>query len=124
MNSGEQICSQEETRGLNAERPVRESPVAAVFGTTISPYLFFWQASQEVEEVRNTRSEKPLKRAPSQATEQLTRIRVDTFFGMAFLMWSHSSSLERNLWMRRSFLRLFANQLASMTVMDDSPATS
>jgi Mn2+/Fe2+ NRAMP family transporter len=45
----------------------------AVLGTTISPYLFFWQASQEVEEVRNNRGEKPLKRAPLQAPEQLAR---------------------------------------------------
>ncbi len=57
--------------------------LVAVLGTTISPYLFFWQASQEVEEVRNNRGEKPLKRAPSQAKEQLGRIRVDTYLGMA-----------------------------------------
>jgi len=56
----------------------------AVLGTTISPYLFFWQASQEVEEVRNNRGEKPLKRAPLQAQEQLGRIRIDTYLGMAF----------------------------------------
>jgi len=37
-----------------------------------------------VEEVRNNRGEKPLKRAPSQAQEQLRRIRVDTYLGMAF----------------------------------------
>src|SRR5712691_13163660 len=55
-----------------------------VLGTTISPYLFFWQASQEVEEVRNNRGEKPLKRAPLQAQEQLGRIRIDTYLGMAF----------------------------------------
>jgi NRAMP (natural resistance-associated macrophage protein)-like metal ion transporter len=58
--------------------------LVAVFGTTISPYLFFWQASQEVEEVRNTHGEKPLKRAPSQVTAELARIRVDTYLGMAF----------------------------------------
>ena len=57
--------------------------LVAVLGTTISPYLFFWQASQEVEEVRNNHGEKPLKRAPSQAQEQLKRIRVDTYLGMA-----------------------------------------
>lgn len=57
--------------------------IIAVFGTTISPYLFFWQASQEVEEVRNTRGEKPLQRAPYQAPEQLARIRIDTYLGMA-----------------------------------------
>ena len=57
--------------------------LVAVLGTTISPYLFFWQASQEVEEVRKNRGEKALKRAPVQARTQLGRIRVDTFFGMA-----------------------------------------
>jgi NRAMP (natural resistance-associated macrophage protein)-like metal ion transporter len=57
--------------------------LVAVLGTTISPYLFFWQASQEVEEVRNHHGEKPLKRAPSQAPEQLQRIRIDTYLGMA-----------------------------------------
>ena len=36
--------------------------LVAVLGTTISPYLFFWQASQEVEEVKNHRGEKALKR--------------------------------------------------------------
>jgi NRAMP (natural resistance-associated macrophage protein)-like metal ion transporter len=45
--------------------------LAAVFGTTISPYLFFWQASQEVEEVKNNRGEKALNRAPIQAEAQL-----------------------------------------------------
>jgi NRAMP (natural resistance-associated macrophage protein)-like metal ion transporter len=57
--------------------------VVAVLGTTISPYLFFWQASQEVEEVRANHGEKPLKRSPSQAQEQLGRIRIDTYLGMA-----------------------------------------
>ena len=57
--------------------------LVAVLGTTISPYLFFWQAAQEVEEVRGNRGQKPLKRAPSQAEEQLGRIRIDTYLGMA-----------------------------------------
>ena len=56
----------------------------AVLGTTISPYLFFWQASQEAEEVRTTRGEKALRRAPRQAFTQFSRIRTDTYFGMAF----------------------------------------
>lgn len=56
----------------------------AVLGTTISPYLFFWQASQEAEEVRNNREEKALKRAPVQAEAQLQRIHIDTIIGMAF----------------------------------------
>ena len=55
----------------------------AVLGTTISPYLFFWQASQEVEEVKKNRGEKALKRAPRQAPAQLGRVRADTYFGMA-----------------------------------------
>jgi NRAMP (natural resistance-associated macrophage protein)-like metal ion transporter len=55
----------------------------AVMGTTISPYLFFWQASQEVEEVKNNRGEKALKQAPRQAPAQLERIQTDTYVGMA-----------------------------------------
>jgi NRAMP (natural resistance-associated macrophage protein)-like metal ion transporter len=58
--------------------------LTAVLGTTISQYLFFWQASQEVEEVKSNRGEKPLKRAPVQADRQLDRIHLDTYFGMAF----------------------------------------
>ena len=58
--------------------------VVAVFGTTISPYLFFWQASQEVEEQRATRGEKPLRAAPEQARRSLRRIKIDTYVGMAF----------------------------------------
>jgi Mn2+/Fe2+ NRAMP family transporter len=64
----------------------QESFVAliAVLGTTISPYLFRWQASQEAEEVKNNRGEKALKRAPGQTNAQLQRIHVDTLVGMAF----------------------------------------
>jgi NRAMP (natural resistance-associated macrophage protein)-like metal ion transporter len=58
--------------------------LVAVLGTTISPYLFFWQASQEVEEVTQNAGEKPLKAALSQAPKQLDRIRIDTYVGMAF----------------------------------------
>ena len=54
----------------------------ALLGTTISPYLFFWQASAEVEEVHHVPHEKPLKRAPEQAPAELSRIRIDTFLGM------------------------------------------
>ncbi|MDB5300699.1 MAG: Mn2+/Fe2 transporter, family [Phycisphaerales bacterium] len=55
----------------------------AILGTTISPYLFFWQASQETEEIRQSPEEQPLKVAPQQAREQFSRIRFDTYFGMA-----------------------------------------
>jgi NRAMP (natural resistance-associated macrophage protein)-like metal ion transporter len=57
--------------------------VVAIFGTTISPYLFFWQAAQEVEEVEQDDDAEPLRKAPSQAEGEFKRIRLDTFFGMA-----------------------------------------
>ncbi len=56
--------------------------LVAIFGTTISPYLFFWQASQEVEEVRAIAERKPLVRAPRQAFDAFARIRADTLTGM------------------------------------------
>jgi NRAMP (natural resistance-associated macrophage protein)-like metal ion transporter len=58
--------------------------VVAVFGTTISPYLFFWQASQEVEELKATEDEAPLKEAPEKAQSHLQRIKIDTYIGMGF----------------------------------------
>jgi len=58
--------------------------VVAVFGTTISPYLFFWQASQEVEEQRAAKGEEPLKAAPEQARSSLQRIKIDSYVGMGF----------------------------------------
>ena len=56
----------------------------AVLGTTISPYLFFWQASGEVEEVNKNAAAKPLKHAPEQAPRETNRIVWDTYVGMAF----------------------------------------
>ena len=58
--------------------------LTAVFGTTISPYLFFWQASVEAQEQKAAPREKPLKIAPSQAPAQLDRMRSGTYLGMAF----------------------------------------
>ncbi|MEI9890504.1 MAG: divalent metal cation transporter [Caulobacteraceae bacterium] len=58
--------------------------VVAVLGTTISPYLFFWQAEEEVEETKERPGAIPLNRAPSQAKAEFHRIRVDTYIGMAF----------------------------------------
>ena len=58
--------------------------LTAVFGTTISPYLLFWQASVEVQEQQAAPREKPLKRAPHQANAQLQPMRADTYLGMAF----------------------------------------
>jgi Mn2+/Fe2+ NRAMP family transporter len=56
--------------------------VVAIFGTTISPYLFFWQASEEVEEVKKDPAAEPILKAPDQAPRQLQRIRLDTIVGM------------------------------------------
>jgi len=57
--------------------------IVAVFGTTISPYLFFWQAAQEAEEVNDPdNARRPLKRKPSQGRDALQRIRIDTVSGM------------------------------------------
>jgi NRAMP (natural resistance-associated macrophage protein)-like metal ion transporter len=58
--------------------------LVAIFGTTISPYLFFWQASQEAEDQRVDPHAKPLKKAPEQAPKAFERIRADTLIGMAF----------------------------------------
>ncbi|MYN18252.1 divalent metal cation transporter [Rugamonas sp. FT107W] len=58
--------------------------MVAVFGTTISPYLFFWQASQEVEDMQANPQAQPLVKAPGQAGASFLRIKVDTVIGMGF----------------------------------------
>jgi Mn2+/Fe2+ NRAMP family transporter len=57
--------------------------IVAIFGVALSPYLFFWQASQEVEDQRVDPVRKPLVEAPRQASGALERIRLDTYIGMA-----------------------------------------
>ena len=57
--------------------------IVALFGTTISPYLFFWQSSQEAEEIANSRH-RPIKQEPRSAKRQFQRMRFDTLAGMAF----------------------------------------
>jgi Mn2+/Fe2+ NRAMP family transporter len=54
-----------------------------VLGTTISPYLFFWQAEEEVEQQKETPQSDPLIRSPEQAPAAFYRIRIDTLVGMA-----------------------------------------
>jgi len=58
--------------------------ITGVFGTTISPYLFFWQASEEVEDMLRRRGEAPLVRDPAAARSELRRIRWDTWSGMFY----------------------------------------
>ena len=64
--------------------PAYITTVVAVFGTTISPYLFFWQASQEVEDQIADPHAHPLIRAPQQAPANFRRIKIDTYIGMGF----------------------------------------
>ena len=64
--------------------PAYLTAVVAILGTTISPYLFFWQAEEEVEEVKERDGAWPLQRAPIQAPREFARIRLDTYIGMAF----------------------------------------
>jgi NRAMP (natural resistance-associated macrophage protein)-like metal ion transporter len=58
--------------------------IVAVFGTTISPYLFFWQAAQEVEEIKADPAASPLAEHPDGARRHLRRIKIDTYIGMGF----------------------------------------
>lgn len=74
----------------------------ALLGTTISPYLFFWQAGQEIEEERRTHS-KPLYVAPRKAGPEMSRIRQDTLIGMVFsnivsifIVWAAAATLNAN----------------------------
>ena len=60
------------------------SMVVAVLGTTISPYLFFWQASQEVEDNNRRPEAADLRSHPAYAAEHLSRIKQDTYVGMIF----------------------------------------
>jgi Mn2+/Fe2+ NRAMP family transporter len=58
--------------------------LAAIFGTTISPYLFIWQSSQEAEDQRVDPDKRPLREGVGPNSPELGRIRLDTMVGMAF----------------------------------------
>lgn len=58
--------------------------VVALFGTTISPYLFFWQTSEEVEDMQIKPRDESLKQDPRKAKKELRRIRWDTWSGMLY----------------------------------------
>jgi NRAMP (natural resistance-associated macrophage protein)-like metal ion transporter len=77
--------------------------IVAIFGTTISPYLFFWQSAQEVEEIDAVKRKKALIAAPRQAKGAFARIKIDTFSGMAIsnfiaiaIMLSTAATLHAN----------------------------
>ena len=56
--------------------------IVAVLGTTISPYLFFWQASEEAEDERIDEAAHPLTEAPEEAPAEIRRLEIDTYVGM------------------------------------------
>ena len=58
--------------------------LTAILGTTLSPYLLFWQASEEVDELELHSEQGPLKRRPKEADQELSRIAADTNIGMIF----------------------------------------
>lgn len=58
--------------------------IVGIFGTTISPYLFFWQASEEVEDMQLARGAPPLSKDPESAPAELSRIAWDTWSGMFY----------------------------------------
>lgn len=77
--------------------------VVAIFGTTISPYLFFWQSSQEVEDEEADAEAGPLTENPEQADRELNRIGWETWVGMAlsnliafFIMLTTAATLHAN----------------------------
>ncbi len=77
--------------------------VVAILGTTISPYLFFWQSSQEVEDEEGDASAGPLNTHPDEAPVQLARINWETGIGMAisnlvafFIMLTTAATLNAN----------------------------
>jgi Mn2+/Fe2+ NRAMP family transporter len=57
--------------------------IVAILGTTISPYLFFWQAAQEIEDA-DARGQRPLRRDHASATAEFRRMRIDTWGGTGF----------------------------------------
>jgi NRAMP (natural resistance-associated macrophage protein)-like metal ion transporter len=58
--------------------------IVAVLGTTITPYCFFWQSSQEAEDERIDPLAHSLIEAPDEARAQITRMRIDTYVGMGY----------------------------------------
>ena len=58
--------------------------VVAVLGTTITPYCFFWQSSEEAQEEQIDPAAHPLREAPEEAPAQISRIRFDTYVGMGY----------------------------------------
>jgi NRAMP (natural resistance-associated macrophage protein)-like metal ion transporter len=58
--------------------------LVAVLGTTISPYLFFWQAAEEAEDEHGSADPRPLREHKREAPKEIARIEFDTYSGMIF----------------------------------------
>ena len=58
--------------------------IVAVLGTTITPYCFFWQSSEEAEDEEIDPAAHRLIEAPGEAPSQIRQIRIDTYLGMGF----------------------------------------
>jgi Mn2+/Fe2+ NRAMP family transporter len=58
--------------------------VVAVLGTTITPYCFFWQSSQEAQEERTDPAAHTLLADPEEAPAEMGRMRFDTYIGMGY----------------------------------------
>jgi Mn2+/Fe2+ NRAMP family transporter len=58
--------------------------IVAIFGTTISPYLFFWQATQEAQDASTSRRNAGAPPSPKDSRAHLRRIKWDTYIGMGF----------------------------------------
>ena len=82
--------------------------VVAVLGTTISPYLFFWQASEEVEQMKSQPGGRSIRKEPGKARAELGRIGIDTYVGMGF------SNLVAFFIMLTSALTLHAHGITSI----------
>src|ERR1700719_1896665 len=77
--------------------------IVAVLGTTISPYLFFWQSSEEAEDERVDPTARPLTERPEEAPREIRRIEIDTYVGMGlsnlvafFIMVTTAATLHAN----------------------------
>ncbi len=92
-STGRMRCVRWSFRGSAGTRPMRRRSVA-ILGTTISPYLFFWQAEQEIEEAHRHHA-KPLCIAPGEASTEFSRIRFDTLTGMGSAISSRWRSFSR-----------------------------
>ena len=75
--------------------------IVAVLGTTMSPYLFFWQSSEEAEDERTTDGAEALVDFPGQAVKEFHRIRLDTYIGMGLsnliglcIIWTTAATLN------------------------------